>query len=81
MALRKWEKMAEIEMTNTGPGIPAKLQGRIFERFVRGAQDVEGSGLGLAICQWIVREHGGNIQVESRADGKTSFTIIMPLAA
>ncbi|MEI6566868.1 MAG: ATP-binding protein [Verrucomicrobiota bacterium] len=81
MALRKWEKMAEIEMTNTGPGIPAKLQGRIFERFVRGAQDVEGSGLGLAICQWIVREHGGNIQVESRADGKTSFTIIIPLAA
>jgi signal transduction histidine kinase len=74
---------AELQLTNTGPGIPSDLHDRIFTRFVRGnhsrTDGIEGSGLGLAICKWIVEAHGGTISIASRPD-QTTVTVRLPLA-
>ena len=83
LALRQRENFAELEITNTGAGIPAELQPRIFERFVRGAEArtkaIEGCGLGLTIVQWIVQAHGGTIQIASTPGGYTTVTVRLPL--
>jgi len=67
---------------NTGPGIPAADQPRIFERFYRvnraSSPKVEGIGLGLSLAREIVRAHGGELSLkESRADW-TGFEVILP---
>jgi signal transduction histidine kinase len=84
MALRKAEEAAEIEITNTGDGIPSELQPHVFERFVRGSDALskagDGCGLGLTIVQWIVQAHGGAIQISSDATGKTTAAVRLPLA-
>lgn len=67
-----------IRIFNDGPPIPESVLSRIFEPFFTTKGSEEGTGLGLAICQRIVREHGGEIRVESACDG-TAFTIILPL--
>ena len=64
-----------------GPGVPAAVQGRIFERFFRApGQDADGVGLGLFISREIMRAHEGRIGLLDRADGKTEFYIDVPLA-
>ena len=69
----------EIGVRDTGGGIPAEIQERIFEPFFSTKE--EGIGLGLSVAQRIVEEHGGRIRVES-AEGKgTIFSIILPLRA
>jgi two-component system sensor histidine kinase TctE len=56
---------AALTVADTGPGIPAELQPRLFQPF--SAADVRsGSGLGLAICHEIVRALGGTINLENR---------------
>ena len=84
MALRRLNSMAEIEITNTGEGIPPELQPRVFERFVRGdearSRAIEGCGLGLTICRWIVQSHSGTIQLSSDATKKTTALVRLPLA-
>ena len=83
MALRERDGMAEIEITNTGEGIPPALQSRVFERFMRGdearSRAIEGCGLGLPICRWIVQAHDGTIQLSSEP-GRTTVTVRLPLA-
>lgn len=84
MALRCRNGAAEIEITNTGEGIPQELQARVFERFVRGdearSRAIEGCGLGLTICRWIVQSHGGTIQLSSDAAKNTTALVSLPLA-
>lgn len=84
MALRRRNGAAEIEITNTGEGIPQELQPRVFERFVRGEEArrraIEGCGLGLTICRWIVQSHGGTIQLSSDTTRKTTALVRLPLA-
>ena len=84
MALRRRNGTAEIEITNTGEGIPTELQPRVFERFVRGdearSRAIEGCGLGLSICRWIVQSHGGTIQLSSDAMKRTTALVRLPLA-
>ncbi len=55
-----------LSVEDDGPGVPAELRERIFERFVRAADDERGSGLGLAICRAIARAHGGDVVLEGR---------------
>lgn len=69
-----------IHFFNDGPPIPESALGRIFEPFFTTKGSEEGTGLGLAICQRVVREHGGEIHVESDAGG-TTFTVVLPLHA
>lgn len=74
---------AALVVSDSGPGIPAELQARLFQPFSSG--DVRsGSGLGLAICQEIVRALGGTIQLENREKGSRiaglDATVRLPLA-
>jgi two-component system sensor histidine kinase PilS (NtrC family) len=70
---------AVLEVIDDGPGIPAELQGRVFEPFVTGR--VGGSGLGLAIVQRAVQAHRGAVFVESNPDQNTTFTVFLPTKA
>lgn len=65
-----------IEVRDTGDGIPAELVPRIFDPFFTTRPG--GSGLGLAITAKILREHGAEIQVDSRPGHGTCMTLIWP---
>lgn len=69
-------EMIEIQVTDTGPGIPVDQQLNIFVPFFTTKQ--KGTGLGLAICQRIVKNHGGTIAVQSRVGEGTTFIIRLP---
>jgi two-component system OmpR family sensor kinase len=56
--------LVALSVEDDGPGVPAELRERIFERFVRAQDDERGSGLGLAICRAIARAHGGDVVLE-----------------
>jgi two-component system OmpR family sensor kinase len=70
-----------IEVADNGPGIPAELAPRVFERFVRNGRDGgKGSGLGLAIASELAGRMDGRLTVSSSA-GETTFTLEIPAAA
>jgi len=75
---------AAIEIRDTGVGIPAAEQGRLFERFFRAssatANAVQGTGLGLAIADAIARAHGGSIELVSEEGAGTTVRVELPLA-
>ena len=83
VGLRRAGDFAELTVANTGPGIPAEILPRLFDRFFRGdashGSAVEGSGLGLSIAQWIVHSHDGTIRIESGEKGPTTVTVSLPL--
>jgi signal transduction histidine kinase len=66
-----------ISVADTGPGISADEQRRIFQPFI--SKKPGGTGLGLAIAQRIVTAHGGRIDVESVPEQGSRFTICLPL--
>lgn len=73
-----------VAIKDTGIGIPKEKIPYIFDRFYRvdksrSRQD-GGTGLGLSICQWIVKAHGGSIEVESRPGEGTTFRVTFPTA-
>jgi signal transduction histidine kinase/FixJ family two-component response regulator len=74
---------ARLTVSDTGAGIPAAELPRIFERFhrVEGARgrSYEGSGIGLALVHELVRQHGGEIGVESAEGRGATFTVSLPL--
>jgi signal transduction histidine kinase len=76
-----WGGEARIWVRDQGEGIPFEDQEHIFERFRRGAgqRRSEGAGLGLAIVKAIVEAHHGSVQLQSRAGGGSTFTIIIPV--
>jgi len=73
--------MTVLSVTDDGPGVPARIQSQIFERFVHGgdaARDSSGgTGLGLSIVAAIVHAHGGQIAL-TNPPGKTRFRIELP---
>lgn len=75
----------QVEIADTGPGIPAEEIPRLFEELYRGsnARGFEGSGLGLALVRRVVERHAGWVTVRSRRDGRrgTMFTVTLPLSA
>jgi two-component system OmpR family sensor kinase len=75
--------LAEVAISDRGPGIPQAELPRVFDRFYRGEQarlsGISGSGLGLSIAKWIVEKHGGDIALSSTPGG-TNVNIRLPIA-
>ncbi|GAA0254895.1 PAS domain S-box protein [Cryptosporangium japonicum] len=74
-----------ITVRDTGIGIPADEQSRLFDRFFRSSnamdEAIQGTGLGLSIVKTIVEHHGGRITAESELGTGTTFTLTLPLHA
>jgi two-component system NtrC family sensor kinase len=71
------EPFTQIEVRDSGVGIPRENLERIFDPFF--STRTEGSGLGLAISHQIIHDHGGFISVESEVGKGTSFKVHLPL--
>jgi signal transduction histidine kinase len=76
---REGEKLARIEICDTGPGIPEEVREHIFEPFFTTKPVGEGTGLGLDLA-WniVVKKHRGDLRVES-VPGNTRFIVLLPL--
>jgi two-component system, OmpR family, sensor kinase len=74
--------VAELSVTDNGPGIPAGLRPDLFERFVRGdssrSRAAGSTGLGLSIVAAVIAAHNGTVGVDS-GPGQTRFTVTLPL--
>jgi signal transduction histidine kinase len=78
---RRLEEWAEIEIQDTGSGIPADLLARIFDPFFTTKPLGKGTGQGLAIAHnVIVDKHGGSISVDSKPGLGTRFTLRLPMS-
>ncbi|HRP97945.1 MAG TPA: ATP-binding protein [Rhodocyclaceae bacterium] len=73
------DEMVLFRIADTGRGIDARQQERLFEPFF--TTRAEGTGLGLAIARGVARGHGGDIAVESAPGKGSTFTMSLPLAA
>ncbi|KRF36592.1 ATP-binding protein [Nocardioides sp. Soil805] len=76
------QREVRLTVSDTGMGIPAEEQARLFTRFFRSSsargRAIQGSGLGLSIAKAIVERHGGTITVESDPGAGTEFTVRLP---
>ncbi|MBW4477749.1 MAG: HAMP domain-containing histidine kinase [Tolypothrix brevis GSE-NOS-MK-07-07A] len=77
-AQNKKKSLVTIEIEDTGYGIAAEDQPRIFERFRQGRNKRAGSGLGLHLSRLIVETHGGTIEVFSELNKGSVFTVRLP---
>ncbi|REJ72139.1 MAG: FHA domain-containing protein [Planctomycetota bacterium] len=72
------EEQLSIDVRDNGPGIPADELPRLFSLF-ESTKGARGTGLGLAVSRKILREHGGEITVESQPGEGTTFCLSWPL--
>jgi signal transduction histidine kinase len=71
-----------IEVQDSGPGIPAPMREKIFERFWKGDQNKEGAGLGLSIVRRVMSALNGSVSVTDAPEGGAQFTLLFaPVAA
>lgn len=80
--LESTKQFVQIEVEDSGPGIPEKDIERLFQPFVQGdkARGAEGSGLGLAIIKRIVDTHGGRVVLNNREQGGLSAKVFLPIS-
>jgi len=72
-----------LEVIDTGRGISPKAKKRIFERFYKEGGEkftVDGAGIGLSFTQSLVKRHYGQIDVESKKDEGSTFTVRLPMS-
>ena len=69
-----------VQVRDNGPGIPKEMHKKVFEPFFTTKDPGSGTGLGLSTVQKIVKEHGGNITLQSRPGKGTTFQILLPAA-
>jgi len=72
---------AEVEVCDSGPGIPLEALPHVFEPFFTTKPEGRGTGLGLAICHGIIQAHGGTIIARNLREGGASLLVRLPLAA
>ena len=68
-----------IDIADTGSGIKEENIDKIFDSFFTTKASVKGVGLGLSVCYGFIKEHGGDIQVESAPNAGTTFHITLPI--
>ena len=82
ISARDCDEFVEVEVSDTGIGIPARDLDRIFERFYRvdraRSRTTGGTGLGLAIVRHVATNHGGDVTVRSREGEGSVFTLRIP---
>jgi two-component system OmpR family sensor kinase len=82
VALDQAGRTYAISVSDDGPGIPADIQPRIFERFYRvdaaRARGDGGAGLGLALARWIAQVHGGDVVLAASSRLGSTFVITLP---
>jgi two-component system NtrC family sensor kinase len=76
--IRANKDVVEMEIGDSGPGIPEELMEKIFDPFFTTKTTGEGTGLGLSVSYAIVKEHKGTIRVKSGTGGGTVFTLRFP---
>ena len=77
ISAREGDKFLEVEISDTGCGIPKEAIGKIFDPLF--TTRAKGIGLGLAVCKAIIDRHQGHIEVESEVGKGTTFAIRLPL--
>jgi heavy metal sensor kinase len=86
VSLRSFDQSVELEVADTGCGIPPEHIPHIFERFYRVPAQATcgnaepGLGLGLSFVAWIAKAHGGTIRVDSQTGRGTRFSVSLPVA-
>ncbi|HEV7890162.1 MAG TPA: DUF4118 domain-containing protein [Pyrinomonadaceae bacterium] len=81
------DEAVRLSVEDEGPGVPAELRERVFDKFFRAMRDGDaggpnptGTGLGLAIAKGIVEAHGGRIHIEGTRGGRGSrVVVVLPL--
>ncbi len=74
------EDQIEMRVSDNGPGMSEDIKAKIFEPFFTTKPAGKGTGLGLSVSYGIIRDHGGEIQIESSPGEGTSFVITLPVA-
>lgn len=74
------EKSVEVRIEDSGPGMPEEVRSKIFEPFFTTKAAGKGTGLGLAVTYGIIKDHSGDIRVESEPGKGTTFIITLPVA-
>lgn len=67
-----------IRVRDTGPGVPAEIQGNVFEPFFSTKQNGKGVGLGLSVVHGIIAQHGGTIEIDSPQGDGAAFILTLP---
>jgi len=84
LSTRAAEQAVEIQVQDSGMGIPAYQQARIFGRFMRAdnaqAAGIGGTGLGLYLCRALIEQHGGQLWFESTEGVGSTFFTTLPLS-
>jgi signal transduction histidine kinase len=75
------DHLVTVSVSDTGPGIPARDQQVIFEKFTRVQQEgrPKGLGLGLAFCRLAIEAHGGRIGLKSEEGKGSTFFFSLPV--
>jgi signal transduction histidine kinase len=71
------EERAAVRVTDDGPGFPAEIRERAFERSVKGPRS-SGSGLGLALVRAVALAHGGNVRLSQPSGGGSTIELDIP---
>jgi signal transduction histidine kinase/ligand-binding sensor domain-containing protein/DNA-binding response OmpR family regulator len=78
VALRETEGNLTLQVSDTGAGIPADKQARVFERFYQAESEHIGSGIGLSLVKRLVELHHGHITLESEEGKGSTFIVSLP---